>query len=172
MQNNEIVFYNAPFKNAVYALLSAGFAVGAAAIVLTDNRLPIHKIILLWIGVLFFGYGVTVFVRRLFDKEPRIVINDVGILDRSLGVGVIEWRDIRSAYIWSYQRSECICLELYDTKRYTKKLSPVRRLFVALNRAVNATPFSITASGTNGSTEQVMQPILRRITAVGRATPR
>jgi len=47
-----------------------------------------------WMSIIFFGACALVFVWQLLDARPRLIIDDSGVFDRSLGVGVIPWSQI------------------------------------------------------------------------------
>ena len=52
----------------------------------------------LWLGVGFFGFGMLLGLRGLLDRKPRIVLDEDGVLDRTLRRGRIPWETIRDAY--------------------------------------------------------------------------
>src|SRR6266851_5277003 len=54
-----------------------------------------------WAGILFSGAGSLVPAWQFFDARPRLTIDESGICDRTLGVGVIPWSEITDAYIKS-----------------------------------------------------------------------
>jgi hypothetical protein len=43
--------------------------------------------------VAFFALCAAVFIRQLFDTRPRILIDDQGLTDRTIGAGLIAWSD-------------------------------------------------------------------------------
>jgi hypothetical protein len=47
-------------------------------------------------AILFFGFGIFYFLRKLIDKKPGLIIDDNGIIDNSsaVSVGLIPWSDI------------------------------------------------------------------------------
>jgi hypothetical protein len=48
-------------------------------------------------GILLFGAGIPLFDREILRSTPRLIINEKGVLDTSLGVGFIPWSDIIDA---------------------------------------------------------------------------
>lgn len=48
-------------------------------------------------GIAFFGMCAVVAIVQLFDARPRLVIDERGVLDRTLKVGIITWADILDA---------------------------------------------------------------------------
>ena len=47
-------------------------------------------------GILFFGFGCLVLIRKLFDRRPGLMIDQNGITDHTqyTSVGRVEWKDI------------------------------------------------------------------------------
>lgn len=81
---------------------------------------------------------VVLLVRMIMGtpKGPVIVLNEKGVLDRRLKIGVIKWDDIRSIKSYSLSGAEYISLELHDSGKYTARrpfwlgaLSQVYRFF-------------------------------------------
>ena len=99
-----------------------------------------------WFGllaVLFFGACAAVFMWQLLQTRPRLTIDERGIEDRTLGVGRIEWRDIRAAALNSISGNAFISLELNDTEKYLQRLSAVRRQIAKANRAIGFSEFNV-----------------------------
>src|SRR5690242_1061485 len=54
---------------------------------------------------------------RRQSKKPVIILDEHGVFDRRLKVGVIEWGDIRRMKSYSLSGAEYISLELHNTKK-------------------------------------------------------
>nr|WP_299384203.1 STM3941 family protein [Allomuricauda sp.] len=65
-----------------------------------------------WAGILFFGLGVGIGTKQLFDRKVQIIIDENGIWDRSLKSGKIEWKYIHAAYPFDINGSKFISLVL------------------------------------------------------------
>ncbi|HLJ45002.1 MAG TPA: STM3941 family protein [Bryobacteraceae bacterium] len=121
-----------------------------------------------WMGAgiaLFFGAGVVLFSRELLRSGPRIVIDDQGIEDRTLGVGRIPWAEITGAYPMSVQGSNFICLELRNPELWTRKLNPLHQALVAANRKIGFTELSINLSGVHEDPARIHELIVKSIQA-------
>jgi hypothetical protein len=114
-----------------------------------------------WIDVLFFGACAAVFVWQLFERRPRLKIDEHGINDRTLGVGLIPWSEITDAYVKSIQSNDFICLTVRDPNRWIGKLSPVGRAMLKANQALGFTELNINLSGTNARTREILELILK-----------
>ncbi len=115
-----------------------------------------------WVAVAFFGGGALISIWQIFDRRPRLLIDDEGIYDRTLGVGVIPWEEITGAYVRSIQGNDFICLDLRHPEAYLQKLSRVKRAMASANEALGFTPLNINLSGIHGMTEQVFELILKQ----------
>jgi len=115
-----------------------------------------------WMNIIFFGAGSLVFLWQIFDSRPRLIIDERGILDRTLGVGVIHWADIEGAYTRSIQGNDFICLQLRNTDQYVRRLSKVKRAMIPANEALGFAPLNINLSGIRGMTDRVLELILKK----------
>jgi hypothetical protein len=144
-------------------LLFAGclaFAGGGVAMLLTTERSPDQRLI----GgacVLFFGGGALVALRQLFDSRPRLVIDDSGILDSTLGVGTIPWSEILDARVQSIQGNDFICLSVRNPEMWIHSYSPVQRALVSANKALGFTELNINLAGVAADTARIHELILK-----------
>ena len=140
-----------------FALLAAclGFvAVGLFIIINKGN----------WFGlvpIFLFGGGIPIAVWQILDSRPRLIIDEEGVMDRTLGVGRIEWRDIRGAYMASIQGTDFICLELRDPAKYNARLSNVRRALAKANIRLGFTDFSLNLIGVAANSYEVYELVLK-----------
>src|SRR5689334_5031924 len=63
-------------------------------------------------GVIFFGAATVVGIVQGTRRGPRLTIDEQGIHDRTLGVGVIEWSDITNAEPYGVARQPFLALQL------------------------------------------------------------
>jgi hypothetical protein len=132
----------------------------------------IDGVLLGWICILFFGFCSLSFIWQIADPRPRLIIDEQGVLDRTLGVGRIAWSDIKAAYLRSIHGNDFICLELRNAKKYKQKLSQVRRSLAGANRDLGFTDFHLNLSGVDASTDEVIELIMKycRVAVSGRRT--
>jgi hypothetical protein len=78
------------------------------------------------------------------SKDPVIILDEHGVFDRRLKVGVIEWGDIRRMKSYSLSGAEYISLELHNTKKYASRrpfwlsaISQVQRVFGMTSIAIS-----------------------------------
>ncbi len=149
-------------------LVIVGFAMtgGGVFIILVK---PADK----WIGlftVFFFGACTLVAVQRLLDSRPRLVIDDHGIYDRTLGVGRIPWSEITGAEVRSIQGNEFVSVYVRDARMLRMEVSPLRNALNAANRALGFSEFNINLSGLAIDANQLQELIVKRSEAARRHT--
>jgi hypothetical protein len=76
---------------------------------------------------LFGGLGIPAAIFQLRDTRPRLVLNREGVVDRTLGVGVIPWAEIFGAEMRSIFGQRFIALRLRDPNVFLERLSPMQR---------------------------------------------
>ena len=114
-----------------------------------------------WICILFFGAGIPMFLWQLVDARPRLIIDDRGVFDRMLGVGVIPWSEITGAYVCSIKSADFICLELRDPAPWLQRLSPIKRAMVPANEAMGFTALNLNLTGVSADVRQVHELIVK-----------
>ncbi|MCG3201558.1 MAG: hypothetical protein NFCOHLIN_01428 [Gammaproteobacteria bacterium] len=115
-----------------------------------------------WMCIVFFGTGILLFVRQLVDTQPRVVLDEAGVLDRTLGVGVIPWSDIGSSYVRTIHGGDFVCLVLHNPERWIAKLSETQRALVEANEKLGFQPLNINLSGTAADAAMVQEVVLRK----------
>jgi hypothetical protein len=114
-----------------------------------------------WFAILFFGSGIPISIWQIADSRPRLIIDEHGVLDRTLGVGRIAWGDIEAAYVRSISGNDFICLELKNPEKYSQKLSKVKRAMASANRSLGFTDFNLNLSGVDASTDEVFELLMK-----------
>lgn len=114
-----------------------------------------------WLGILFFGSGIPLSIWQIADSRPRLVIDERGVTDRTLGIGRIAWSDIEGAYVMSISGNDFICLELKNSEKYWQKLSKVKRAMATANRQLGFTDFNLNLSGVEASTDEIFELIMK-----------
>ena len=115
-----------------------------------------------WLTILFFGAGIPLFARQLLDSRPRLVIDEQGILDRTLKVGVIPWTEITGARLETITGNTFVCLEVRDPAIFTRQFGAVRRALTSGNRALGFADLNLNLSGLPVRGEEVLALIRRR----------
>jgi hypothetical protein len=131
-----------PNKNWRMLIISA---VAIAALYFYLGYLPV----IAWVaGILI----VIAFVFRLITGEgkgPVIVLNEQGVSDKRLRVGVIRWEDIRRIQSHDLSGALYISLELHDPKTYEARRPLWLKLLSQVQRVHGMSSTSISTIGLN-----------------------
>ena len=115
-----------------------------------------------WIGlaaIVFFGVGTVVGLVQGLRRGPRLTLDARGVHDRSLGVGVIAWEDIRGVAPYRVARQPFVALYLHEPAKYLARASLVKRLLARLNAGSGLPPFSVNLAGVDADPMQVAELI-------------
>ncbi len=102
-------------------MLVIGLVVGLSALYF----FMIKKNLLEAMIALLFGGGLFFVLYLAWDQSsgPVLILNENGITDRRLGVGLILWADIIDVQIESRYNNQFICLRVSDPEKYISRLS-------------------------------------------------
>jgi hypothetical protein len=126
---------------------------------------------LLWMGIVdplgwaMVGIGgayAIVALRSLGEEAERIVIDDSGVRDTLLPVGIISWNEIIGASVQQVGHVPVVALELRDPERVIRRLSPPRQLLARKAREAGLPGVYLTLVDTDGDPKLVAQAINQR----------
>jgi len=116
-----------------------------------------------WTLVALGGALALVQLRALGEEVERVVIDDSGIRDSILPVGIIGWSEVRGATVQEIGSVKVVALQLHDPERVIRWLPPARQ-FIARKALENGLPgVYITLVGTDGDPQIIADAINRRI---------
>jgi len=73
-----------------------------------------------WFITSFFGLGIPLGIFTLLDKRAQIIINEIGIFDRTLKQGIIKWEQIIEAYPIDIHDQKFISIVVDETFEFKK----------------------------------------------------
>ncbi len=129
---NEFKLYKSPKKAIKLALLCLPFIVMGIFIVSKGGGW------IGWLSISFFGLGIPIALIQLFDRRPQIIINDIGVFDRTIHKEFINWEVIRGAYPISINGQPFICLVIDENFKPSKKKGHFYKSVVRMNEALGA----------------------------------
>jgi hypothetical protein len=116
-----------------------------------------------WFGVVFFGLCLVAILFQLFRRGPTVIIDEVGVLDRRLGIGPIPWQDISSVSITQVKRQRFISLWLRNEDDYLSRVPVWRRKLAQANQAMGFSPFSIAFTGLTPGLDEAYTRLRARV---------
>ena len=159
-----LVIKNSIGKYLFYGVISLLFVAIGIFILSIENDLK--SIVISWSCVIFFGFAFLIFLWQIFDTRPRVVIDQIGVYDRTLGVGIIEWEDIEHAYLNSLMKNDFISLVLKNPEKYLHKLSKPKAKLAKYNRTLGFETININLSGVNIDSREVFDIFIKQLTKV------
>ena len=130
----EIKLYKSPWKS-VKLILQCSIFVAIGIWGLMAGEMPA---LLGWLCIGFFGLGYPVALFHLFDRRPQIIINPVGVFDRTTHKDFINWEIIKDAYIIDIYRQKFICLVVDEQFKPSKKKGMMYQKTAKLNEYIGA----------------------------------
>ncbi|MEZ4883601.1 MAG: STM3941 family protein [Chitinophagales bacterium] len=108
--------------------------------------------------------GMYFFTKKLFDKKPGLVIDELGIIDNSggLSIGRIYWTDIIDIYEYTVQvgiasKQRFVAITLQNPKDYiARQANPLKKKIMQSNEKYMGTPVSISANGLKISFDELL----------------
>lgn len=114
-------------------------------------------------GLVFFGGLLVFLVVQLFRGKPAIIINDAGIEDTRLKIGVIPWSEVEQAYELPYLWHKNVQVKVRNPEQFQQRQSALMRSLGGLNAAAGWTPFVLVTSNTDTSAKTVVDYIYRQL---------
>jgi hypothetical protein len=160
-----IVLHASPrylYRKLVVGLV--GVAIGAGLLLLHLSP-PVG-----WVLVALGGIYALIQLRSLGEENERVVIDDAGIRDSILPVGVISWDEVRGASVQKVGSVEVIALQLRDPERFIRRL-PGARQFIARKALEAGLPgVYLTLIGTDGDPGKIAELINGRASSRSRSS--
>lgn len=145
-----------PIRQLGLVLAGVAFVVGGVWMIQAGN---LKAQIAGWVGVPFFGLATAVGLKQMLNTSPRIVIDHHGVFDRTLGIGIVEWRDLTGVRVGEIRGQHFVCLELRNADAYLDRLPGWRRRLAQVNVDLGFTPFSLNLSGTGADADALAEAI-------------
>jgi hypothetical protein len=118
-----------------------------------------------WGIVTLFSCTSVFFGRRALSWHPRLVIDESGVLDRTLGIGLVPWSDIQGAALEFVDDREFVCLQVRHPKESTESTAKVpsgRKKLATANEKADFAEVTLDLSGVSMATEDVLALIQQR----------
>lgn len=160
--NEEFVVKTSIGKTILFLIGCLAFITAGVFIISLSRSLFEFIAGILCIG--FFGLGFFVLLfRGLLDRRPLISIDEKGINDRRLGVGRINWEDIKFIKLNSDNKNSSISLKLLNSEKYLKNLPRASKILSRFNGDLDFGILNINLSLTNIKPQKVYEVILKHI---------
>lgn len=65
-----------------------------------------------WLSLCFFGLSIPTALFIFFDKQPQIIVNEIGIFDRMAYKEMVNWELVQDAYRLDIHGQRIMCIVL------------------------------------------------------------
>ena len=166
MEKDEFVIYQNTKGNILYSIGSFLFTIIGILglfIFFQDMELVMQIILkaILFIGIIFFGYGSIYFLKRMKTKKEMLIVNSKGITDNTsaISLGFIPWEDIEDVYVDGVLGNNFNELKIKNEEKYLNNISFIKKLLINSNKKMGHQIVCITLNTTNYSINEVMEKI-------------
>lgn len=120
------------------------------------------------VSILFFGACGIIALKKLFDTQPGLILNQNGITDNTSGfpLGFVPWKEIIGIGEYTAHRQKFIVLILQDPEKYINQGSTVAQKVKRANFNLCGTPFTISANSLQIRYETLFNLLESRITVM------
>ena len=153
---NEYKLYKSKWKAIRLLLLSSIFVIPSFWFIVNSPDPELIE----WLVFLFFGLGYPVGFFQLLDRRPHIIINEVGIYDRTVGREIINWEIISDAYIVSVRSEKFICLVIDEKFNAFKSRSKAFLRTARWSKSMGFQELNLNVGFTNVDAEKMLEFIL------------
>lgn len=152
----EYKIYKSPWK-AIKLLAGCSLFVAAGIFILSSEE---ANPTIAWLIIIFFGLGIPIGLFQLLDRRPQIIINEIGIFDRTTHKDFINWEIIRDAYIVKVHQEPFICLVVPEEFEPSTHKSRLNKKMAGLSKAIGFQELNISLGNVNVNAERMAEFIL------------
>ena len=113
-----------------------------------------------WLCILFFGTGIPLGLFQLLDRRPQIIVNELGIFDRTIHQDFINWEIIHDAYLVSIHRQEFICLVVDEQFEPSKAKSRFTQKIAGISKAMGFQELNVNVGNVKVNADKLLEFIL------------
>ncbi len=120
------------------------------------------------VSVIFFGACGIIALKKLFDTQPGLILNQDGITDNASGfpLGFVPWEEIVGIGEYTAHRQKFVVLLLQDPEKYINQGSAIAQKMKRANFNLCGSPFTISANSLQIRYEDLFSLLESRITAM------
>ena len=101
-----------------------------------------------YVSIVFFGLGIFVGIKKLFDDKPGLIINAQGILDNvsRFSLQPVPWQDIQGFGVAEIHKQKMLVIFLENPQPYLDSATSMQKLGFSGNAKLVGSPWVITAA--------------------------
>ena len=107
-------------------------------------------------------YSAVIFIKRLINYKPLIILDESGFTDNSGAepIGFIPWRDIERIYMITWKHNKLIQVELVHPKEYLDRMGRLTRRTAEMNMRLGYQPISFSLTGTGRDPDKFLADMI------------
>ncbi len=144
-------------RKAVKLLLPSSLFVVAGVFLLNQ---PNTSKFMAWSCILFFGMGIPLGLFQILDRRPQIIINELGIFDRTIHKDFINWEIIHDAYMISVHKQKFICLVVDERFEPSRAKGKFGQKMASLSKAMGFQELNVNVGNVQVDVERLLELIL------------
>jgi hypothetical protein len=148
--------YKSPWK-AIKLLVGCSLFIAAGFFILSAGK---ANPVMAWLTIGFFGLGVPIGLYQLLDRRPQIIVNEIGIFDRTAHKDFINWEIIQDAYIVKVQQETFICLVVPKEFEPSAHKLGFKKRMAGLSKAIGFQELNISLGNVNVDAVRMTEFIL------------
>ena len=118
-----------------------------------------------WSCILFFGLGIPLVLFQLLNKRPQIIVNEVGIFDRTVHKDFLNWEIIHDAYLVRIHQERFICLVVDEQFEPSISQGKFKQKMARAAKAIGFQELNLNVGNLSVKPERLMEFILAMRTA-------
>lgn len=111
-----------------------------------NNPAFVHRIGIL--SIIFFGPCAIFALKKLFDKKPGLVLNNVGMVDNSSGAsaGLVPWSEIVGSEVFKIQEQKMLIIKVRNPQKYIERGGRLKQTLNSANYKMCGSPIVISSN--------------------------
>ena len=118
---------------------------------------------LLWVLTAGIVISFAQALRKTFERGPCVIINEEGINDKRLRMGVIRWCDIEGVRMHAISGAYFISLQLLNREQYLSRQPAYMRMSHKLWRLYNISPIHIKVAYMDIAADELFEIIMSEV---------
>ncbi len=157
---DEIIIRNSKASAVIGLVIFIPFTLGGIYLLSKETS------VINWLIVLMFGAVTAICLWLYFDRRPRIIINEQGILDARTKLGLVEWHDITNLSVVKAGNTQHIQLKVVEPSKYLSRMGNLQKLGSKIDKVAGLDELSINATGLEMLADQIAAIIVERVARV------
>lgn len=116
------------------------------------------------VSILFFGFCLWIYIRKLVANTPLLILSEEGITDQASygAAGLIRWEEIEDIGTMSMANQQFLCIFTHDPTLVVNRLTGLQRMLMRMNKGLSSAQAHIPLKMLNCPLPQLIEEIEKR----------